>query len=271
MSIKKIMMAAAIGMTFACAAVQAGEIMPDFGGVPAGWTTDRYAPASFATVPSFQGHTNVLGIGINSTGNLANRPSAYQSTFYNTQGDGHALNGGAGSTLTADLYIPTSWGSANNGNVRTDMWGVMSDAANVVQDYSIFGFTNFGGAARLRVWDADNGWMDLAAPITFDDWMEFSIELTATSYVYKLNGTAVYTDSTINNSTHFSSVLMQAYNFADPALMADPSQVAYTANWSNVQAAQPAAVPEPSSIALLGIALFAFGASRRRTRDNARN
>ena len=69
-------------------------IMPDFADVPTGWTTDRYDPASFSNVGTYQGRADVLGIGITGAGNLANRPSNYQSTFYNTQGQQHAITGG---------------------------------------------------------------------------------------------------------------------------------------------------------------------------------
>lgn len=131
--------------------VPAADLMPDFASVPTGWTTDRYDPASFSNVGTYQGRNNVLGIGIDRAGKLANRGGAYQSTFYNTQGRQHAVTGGAGSFLAADLYIPDSWRDAvANGNVRTDMWGVMQNAVPVVPvvtAYPIIGFTNYGGAA----------------------------------------------------------------------------------------------------------------------------
>lgn len=268
---KQIALAATISMALVGAAAQAAPIMPSFSTVPAGWTTDRYAPSSFANVGSYQGRSDVLGIGISSAGNLANRPAAYQSTFYNTQGEAHAAVGGAGSVLSADLYIPTAWGSAANGNVRTDMWGVMTDASNAVSDYTIIGFTNYGGAARLRAWDSDllsgaGDWVDLASAPLFDSWMSLAIDFTGTSYVYSVNGAAVYTDNTIGTTKQFSSVLMQAYNFGDPSI-ADRNLVDYTAHWSNTAAA---AVPEPGILVLMAIGLAGFGASRRRSSKNAR-
>jgi len=90
---------------FLSAGVIRADIMPSFANVPAGWSVDRYAPASFTNVGAFQGRNDVLGIQITSTGDLANRPGGYQYTFYNTQGMGHAVTGGAGSELDADLYI----------------------------------------------------------------------------------------------------------------------------------------------------------------------
>ena len=58
-----------LSVPFSLLTANAAVIMPDFGGVPAGWTTDRYEPASFTNVGTYQGRSDVLGIGITSAGN----------------------------------------------------------------------------------------------------------------------------------------------------------------------------------------------------------
>jgi hypothetical protein len=264
MNIRRIVQATTVVASFACAAAQAAVITPDFSTAPTGWSTDRYAPTSFANVGSFAGRNDVLGIGITSAGNLANRPSAYQSTFYNTQGKAHTISGGAGSVLAADLYVPDVWKNASNGNVRTDMWGVMTNASNAVTDYTIIGFTNYGGNARLRVWDADvtanDGWVDVMSLASFNDWMSLSIDFTGSTYEYRVNGNLVYTDGTINGTAQFSSVLMQAYNFADSSIPG-ANAADYTAHWSNV--------PEPTDMALMGIGMLGFAVARRKAKKSA--
>ncbi len=221
-------------VTFASSALAVG-IMPNLASVPTGWTTDRYDPASFADVGPFQGRTNVLGIGINSTTDLANRPPAYQNSFNNTQGRQFAFSptAGPGSVVSSDLFIPTSWNNPVNGNVRSDMWVVMQDSSPAVTGWAIIGFTNYGGSPRLRVWDGDVGWVDLGTAINYNAWNRFSVELMPdTSVKFYVNGALVFTDFATGNTASFSAVIMQAYNFADPSI---PGTVLapYTANWAN--------------------------------------
>jgi len=245
------------------AAVKATEIMPDFGlTVPASWVTDRYDPTSFSNVGIFAGRSDVLGIGITSAGNLANRPGGQQTSFYNTQGRQHAVVGGAGSTVSADVWVDSSWSNAANGSVRTDMWGVMTDAALVpaVTAYPILGFTNYGGVARFRYYDADTnaGWVDLAATVQYGAWNSLSIGFTGSSLDYSVNGALVGTDVTINGSAGFSAVIMQAYNFADPSI-SGATLNDYTAHWANAN------VPDAgNTVTMLGAAVLGLAVLRRR-------
>lgn len=255
-----------LGLALAAALpVQAALLMPSFTDVPTNWTTDRYDSASFANVGTYQGRSDVLGIGISAADGFNARPGAFQSTFYNTQGRQHAISGGAGDVLSASLYIPAEWRDGSDGNVRTDMWGVMSDGASV-SDYTIIGFTNYGGAARLRVWD-DAAWVDLAVTFMFDSWTDLAIDFTGGAYEYRVNGALVYTDSTINGTTGYMATIMQGYNFCgnDPNV---PSATCanYTAHWANTQ---ETTVPEPGTMALVGLSLLCLVGAKRQSQRRA--
>jgi hypothetical protein len=253
-------------------AAHASDLMPSFASGAAGWTTDRFQPNSFSNVGTYQGRNPVLGIGIDEAQAMGNRGTGFNTQFYNTQGMIQAVVGGAGDSISADLYIPSSWANAANGSRRSDMWAVMGTGPSVAErtDYPIIGFTNYNGTARLRVYDADtpNFWVDLSTPIVYDAWTAFKITFTGTSYEYSVNGALVYTDATINSvaaTSVFNSVIMQAYNFNGDASLASAVTAGglgnYTAYWSN---AQP--VPEPGTYALmaLGLAAVLTAAKRRR-------
>jgi hypothetical protein len=256
---------AAIVAVLMTGGVYAAPLMPDFSTVPTGWTMDRYLPNSFANVGTFAGRDNVLGIGIDPAQGLNLRPPAYQSSFYNTQGRQHDISGGVGDWISAALYIPREWNNAANGNVRTDMWGVMTDGTSGsnglnVTGYPIIGFTNYGGAARLRWWEdtGAGGWNDLATPINYDDWNEFKILFTGSSYEYYVNDALVAIDVTVDGSTGFKATIMQAYNFCGDTSLPNAQCSAYRANWSNTQ------IPEPMTAGLLGAGFLGLVASRRR-------
>jgi len=250
----------AIGTTAASAA----ELMPSFSSVPAGWMTDRYEPTSFSNVGTFQGRSDVLGIEITSAGGQLNRPGGQQGLFYSTQGRKHLITGGAGDTLSADLWVDASWQNPNNGHVRTDVWGTMVNGANAVSAYPILGFTNFGGAGRFRYFDGDvaGGWVDLGlqvAPVLYGAWNTLSIGFTGTAFTFSVNGVQVGSDLTVGGTVGFKEVIMQAYNF-DHTDISGEILADYTAHWSNVS------VPDSgATIGMIGLALAGLAFLRRKS------
>jgi hypothetical protein len=254
-------------LAIAALSANAGNIVPNFDTVPIGWVVDRYDPNSFTNIGPYAGRTNVLGIEINNAQAFNNRPAPYQSSFYNTQGRQFSLVGGIGDILGADLYIPKEWRDESNGSRRSDMWAIMTDGVGV-SDYPIVGFTNYGGTPTFRVWD-DTAWVNLTDPIHFGDWNSLEMEFTGSAYKYYINGNLAFTDNTINGTTAFQGIIMQAFNFSgDPSI---PNAVAgdplgnYTAYWDN----SGGEVPEPGTVLLMSVGLAGLLALKRR-RNNTK-
>lgn len=229
----------------------------------AGWITDRYEAASWTNVGAFQGRTNVLGIGIDSSTNQANRPSAFEAQFYNTQGRQIGVSGGIGDSIAADLFLDANWANSASGFVRTDLWG-RSVGAEATANYPIIGFTNFGSGPRLRVFDGQvvGGWVDLTTDVTglFGTWVAFEIEATTNGYDFFVNGAMVYSDNTLTAGGGFSRGFLQARNFnsTHDGVTGNP---AYTNHWSDPVRN---AVSAPGTLALAGLALALLASARQR-------
>lgn len=244
-------------LTMFCSAALATELMPSFGTAPAGWATDRYAPAVFAPLAIFEGKNDVLEIGVSSADGLNNRPVPYQSVFYNTQGKGYALSGGVGDTLFASLWVPQDWATNVGGNRRTDMWGVGVDSSNSISAYPILGFTNSAGAGTFQYWDSNGSWTQVNASPNYGAWNDLEIKLGAGGFEYYVNGALVGSDLGSVGSIGFSEVIMQAYNFNGVSTTGTGDYSAYWANSSSV--------PEPGTYALMGIGLASLALLRRKS------
>jgi PEP-CTERM motif len=245
----------------------ASSLMPDLSLAPAGWSVDRYAPSSFSNLGTVNGQNNVLGIGIDSSGDLANRPSAYQYTFYNTQGENHSISGGSGDSVAVLLYVPELWSNPTNGDVRTDLWVNTANA-----DYGILGFTNFGTNNRVGVaggtfqyWNDGIGtWTAVSAPVMYGQWNSFDIKYTGSTYDYWVNGVSVGTTSLVTPDSALTQVLLEAYNYNDRTFGATYGNLGVTNNISGAYTAEYANAPEPASFGLIGLGLLGLAAAARR-------
>ena len=256
---------AVVAVAVAGTAVGAQELMPDLGNVTTGaagpgvWYQDRYSPAVFQST-TYQGR-QALEIGISEAQSQPNRPAAYSSAFYNTQGMKYDLDAPiTGASLSADLYVEDLWQSASNGLVRTDMWAGAGPGSGPLF-YPIIGFTNEAGTGLFRVWDAEaGGWQNLASAVQYGSWNSLAINFTGTTYEFFVNGVLAYTDLT-DGQPLVEEVIMQAYNFGSTSQTPE-----YSVHWSN---AQVSTVPEPATVLLLASGLAGLGVIARRRQQRA--
>ncbi len=259
---------------FACGlaaqAVSAQFIFDPFDSIDAAWQTDRYEPAAFESVadPTPRNDGNVLHLGISDADSAANRPSQYSSTFYNTQGrqQDMAVATGPVWSVSADVYIDSSWDPALKNSRRTGLWTRDNTADENSSNYPIISFAVFdvndpfdddpnnveNYQFKLRAWDSGIGWHPLskAAFNGFGSWNNLRIESTGSSFDYYLNDTFLWSDTTYSASGNedLKRFFIQGYNFG----LGD-----YDVYWDNLTV-----TPAPASISLL--ALGAFGVCRRR-------
>lgn len=215
------------------------------------WYTDRYAPNGFTSPVSFLGD-NRLKQTISSADSATNRPGAYSSAFYNTQGRKYDLNPQV-TQMSIDLYIPSDWGT--NGQRNAGFWGTAFDNANAISAFPIIEFASNtdadGSGARFRGWDDSNGWVSMGLPtgFTYDTFYTLNITLTGSSFVYSV-GDATTSVSNLG-STSIGNVILQGHNTTGGR--------DYDIYWDNFNA-----VPEPASIAAIGVGVLALARRRKK-------
>ena len=213
------------------------------------WYTDRYAPAGFSTSGGQLVQT------ISSNDSASQRPAAYSSSFYNTQGRKYDLDPGV-TGVSVDLFVASSW--ATSGQRMAGLWGTAVDAANSLSSYPIIEFSAVGGA-HFQGWDDVNGWVNygISGTFAYDQMHTLAFVLDGSNWDYMLDGTMLGQVSALG-SVAVGNVILQGYNNYN----ADVSQASYDIHWDNLVASN--SVPEPASLALALPALIGVGLIRRR-------
>jgi hypothetical protein len=132
------------------------------GSTTAGWNVDRYAPNGFASTTV--GGQSALTFTVSSADDLNNRSSTYNSTFYNTQGYSHAVNGTLGAwSYSASLYITTAMLNGTYAPMNTGLWAGTgnNDGYYVMQFLSGVNSYGYGATAtsgsQIGVYDDTTG------------------------------------------------------------------------------------------------------------------
>jgi hypothetical protein len=202
---------------------------------PGAWYVDRYAPAAFERA-DFNGGS-VLKISVSPADfNPPHTPPGH----HNTQGRHFGLTGaGIGSSVSAQLYVSSSWQSMS---VSTGLWLAAVDENGDGTEFPILGFYSNGTDSYFRIYDGIDGYQTMSDTILWDDWNTLEIVLTEDGFDYFINGQAAYSSLYGEETTEFSSVILNTTNFGE----------AYDVYWDNLSTPSPT-VPEPASFALVAL------------------
>lgn len=189
-----------------------------FNAIDPAWVPNRYDPAGFNSV-MFDGD-NRLQLTISDADSTAHRPIAFSDPFYDIQG--RQRDGGiAGQwTLSAQVYVASTFNTTTGPLVATELWG-HSGTTPGGGAYMILGFTNasptdaLNPAApdrifRFHAYDFNSGHdTDLGVPngFIFDTWHELSGTSNGTAFAYRIDGVLVQTIATSEGNNLLSAMI----------------------------------------------------------------
>ncbi len=231
------------------------------GGRDPSWITDRYSPTTVTTV--MFGGDERLQMTVDGTGSAANRPGAYSSAFYNTQGlkSPNAATTGEPWVYSVGIYFSSAMLSGT-GLYNVSAWANSGGGSA----FPVLGFRSHDVAdpfnpsaanitTALRVWDPEaGGYVEFAPTLLLaDQWNTFEIAADAGGFTFSVNGSELYADTTVPNPLVLNEVFVQTYNYGQAA----PTSYLF----DNVMVST---VPEPgvAALGLIGLA----GLLRRRVR-----
>lgn len=220
---------------------------------PGVWFTDRFAPAGFES-ESFMGD-NRLAHTIAEKDGAVNRPSSFDSPFYNTQGRSF-LTPGAGS-VSIDMYIDSDFDTGRIGG----LWGVgVTEGGDFLNDRTAFPIIEFiDGQFQVfdSIDDADGfGFRPVGTPsgFSFDEFVNLEIDLNTStdSFDFLFDGQLLHSEEA-GGTEEIGGVILQNIN--------TEQGINRTIYFDNFTASTP--VPLPSTLALLALSLAGLGALMR--------
>ena len=170
-------------------------------------------PAGFTSPVVFGGDAR-LKHSIASADGANNRPGAFSSAFYNTQGRKFDLPNGT-NYMEIKLYVPSDWATSNRR--MAGFWGTAVDASNAISAFPIVEFTSDGNNPRFRAWESGTGVfvdMGLPAGFTYNSWVTLKINLLPNGEFQISAGSTTYTTvtSSLDASVRIDNVILQGHN-----------------------------------------------------------
>ncbi|RKF21558.1 PEP-CTERM sorting domain-containing protein [Alginatibacterium sediminis] len=194
------------------------------------WTVDRAAPAGFEIV------NNELVMSIDGTSS--------DSSFHKTKG--MKLDIGRADYLAIDIMIDSAWEGVNR------FGGIWATAFNLLGGISGWPILEFQGDDGIQAWD-NNGWHATDASYNPDEFNNFAFQINDFGVEYLVNGNVIYTDpNDIYQTAYFGNVILNAKD----------AGFEYNVRYDNLSYRT---VPEPTTLAIFGLALLGLTVKRKRS------
>jgi len=220
------------------------------------WYPDQYPPVAFVSIGG------KLVVTISSGDSETNRPVAYASPVYNTQGRKLDLDPGV-TALSIDLFVDPIWQVMNRR--MAGIWATAVDDSNVLTSFPILEYASDGGRERLQGWDVHGTWTEFGLPSSFTyGWHNLGFKLNGPLWDYYLDD-ALLGSVNAYGSTHLANVIIEGYNTYGYHVLGE-----HNIAWDNLVASNdlpeqgPNNVPEPGTLPLALSALAGGFMIRRR-------
>lgn len=186
---------------------------------------DRYEPSAVEFLDSYGEKSNVLHYTLDNRTAQANRGTAYQSHFYNTQGRHFEVFNPARLTkweVSGEIYVDAQM-IADPNPFRSELWTASKNATTEGEEYPMLGIANVVEDANgiyqstmdhavVRIW-GENGWTNVESVTVTAGWHTVKMVSDGTNVTYYFDGQMVGQYASQSVPVYVMSIMPEAFHY----------------------------------------------------------